>query len=275
MIGRDIALEALGILLNANVTSVQNAGSQSGYNGDVVDGRSAQQHLSIKNFIPTIFDADETSLVSRSTFSRLQSFLEDGVQVEGFDEVDMPTRKHFLIDENEFFHPNYDYDFTHLKDTKTYYRGGEVYERPCGWKRFALRVLDKYDGNTWLGNRYRSTESVPGEWPVSYHGTSKEGAEGIIAGFYKPGPRQLYGRGIYSTPNITEAKNYAKTFTSKNDGKRYKVVLQNRINPAYRQKHRNNGDYWLVSIPEGTSVTEEQKMVERAIRPYGLLLREV
>lgn len=50
------------------------------------------------------------------------------------------TGKPFIIDEDEFFDPGYDYDFTDLKDTETYYRGGEVYERPCGWYRFALKV---------------------------------------------------------------------------------------------------------------------------------------
>ncbi|KAI3370586.1 hypothetical protein L3Q82_007155 [Scortum barcoo] len=46
-----------------------------------------------------------------------------------------------IIDEEEFFDPDYDYDFTDLKDTETFYRGGEVYERPCGWKHYALKVL--------------------------------------------------------------------------------------------------------------------------------------
>ena len=45
-----------------------------------------------------------------------------------------------IIDEDEFFDPEYDYDFTNVKDTETYYRGGEVYERPQGWKRYALKV---------------------------------------------------------------------------------------------------------------------------------------
>ncbi|KAI3370585.1 hypothetical protein L3Q82_007154 [Scortum barcoo] len=126
----------------------------------------------------------------------------------------------------------------------TYSRGGEKYERPYGWYRFGLKVLHKYEDNAWLGPDNRSTASAPGEWPVSYHGTSKQGAEGIIRGFYK----------------IT--------------GKTYEVVLQNRINPNYRQKH-NSDTYYVVPIPEGTSPAEEQKMVERAIRPYGLLLKEV
>lgn len=53
-------------------------------------------------------------------------------------------------------------------------------------KTFSLsQVLNKYDDNTWLGTQYRSTQSVPGEWPVSYHGTSLDCAVDIIEGFYK------------------------------------------------------------------------------------------
>lgn len=50
------------------------------------------------------------------------------------------------------------------------------------------QVLDEYpDGNAWLGERgYRSgTSSKSGEWPVSYHGTSKPGANGIIVSKYE------------------------------------------------------------------------------------------
>ena len=48
--------------------------------------------------------------------------------------------REIVIDEEEFFDPKFDFDFTDLKDTEKYYRGGEVYERPCGWKRYALKV---------------------------------------------------------------------------------------------------------------------------------------
>lgn len=44
------------------------------------------------------------------------------------------------IDEEKLFDPGYDHDFTNVKDSETYYRGGEKYERPCGYKRFALKV---------------------------------------------------------------------------------------------------------------------------------------
>lgn len=54
----------------------------------------------------------------------------------------------------------------------------------------------------------------------------------------------------------------------------YQVILQNRINPKYREKH-NDDKYWLVRIPSGTSKEEEDELVDRAIRPYGLLLKEL
>ncbi|XP_045894478.1 uncharacterized protein LOC123962415 [Micropterus dolomieu] len=279
MIHCDVALEALTALCNANVTCPQNQ-SKSVHQRDISGGcRAAQEPLHINNFIHTILKGDETCQVSRCNFFHLQSFLQCGVKVARFaPEIHVDTKGVFkgsyYINKDEFFDPRFDYDFTNLKDTECYCRGGEVYERPCGWQRFALKVLDKYDGNTWLGTQYRSTQSVPGEWPVSYHGTSKAGVDGIIEGFYKPGPGQAYGRGIYSTPFIAEAISYAKTFTSQKTGKKYLVILQNRINPAYRYKY-NNDKYWLVPIPAGISVTEEHKMVERAIRPYGLLLKEV
>lgn len=58
------------------------------------------------------------------------------------------------------------------------------------------------------------------------------------------------------------------------NGKKYRVILQNRINPQYRQKY-NNDKYWLIPIPHGTSEKDEEKIVHKAIRPYGLLLQEV
>ena len=54
--------------------------------------------------------------------------------------VDIPTGLNHIIDEDEFFDPQFDCDYTSLRVTETYHRGGEVYERPCGWSRFALKV---------------------------------------------------------------------------------------------------------------------------------------
>jgi hypothetical protein len=74
-----------------------------------------------------------------------------------------------LLDER--FH----FDFTSVVDKKAYSRGGLVHIRPCGWKRFALKVGGKYNDNFWLlgkGKRPDPFSSAEEEWPVSYHGTS-------------------------------------------------------------------------------------------------------
>uniref|UniRef100_UPI003AABAB8F uncharacterized protein n=1 Tax=Centroberyx gerrardi TaxID=166262 RepID=UPI003AABAB8F len=283
-IDREVLLEALSVVCNANVTSVQKQKLEAGFLKDGLSGGAAETFplLTVNQLIPTLLDADQTSKASRSNYDCIKSVLQSDGLASDFStlnlqdtiEIDGPVQKRHIIDEDDYFDPKYDYDFTRLKDTKTYYRGGEVYERPCGWTRFAIKVLGKYsDGNTWLGNSNRSTQSVSGEWPVSYHGTSQDGAEGIVEGHYKAGAGQKYGYGIYSTPLISEAIYYAKTFTSKKNGKRYKVILQNRINPQYREKH-NKDKYWLVPIQKGKSLEEMQKIVEKAVRPYGLLLKE-
>lgn len=179
-----------------------------------------------------------------------------------------------FVDEATFFDREFDYDFTDVSDSESFVRGDESYKRPCGWKRIALKVLDKYGDNTWLGPNGIRTYSYPGEWPVSYHGTSEDGAKGIIQSHYKVGDRQLYGRGIYSTPDLSQASGYARDFVSKTNGKTYRMVLQNRINPAQR-KICKRVDYWLVPVNDGTSEEEERRIVESSIRPYGILLKEM
>ncbi|XP_071357071.1 serine-aspartate repeat-containing protein D [Trachinotus anak] len=185
--------------------------------------------------------------------------------------------KELFIDEEEFFDPQFDCDFTDFSDSAECRRGDEPYERPKGWYRMALKVRGKYpDGDTWLGTNGWRSYSVPGEWPVSYHGTSLAGAKGIIRSHYKAGDGDVYGRGIYSTPDIhvAEREEYAKTFTSKTTGKNYKVILQNRINPEKR-KICQRSDYWLIPVHKRASAKEEKQIVESSIRPYGILIKEL
>ena len=140
--------------------------------------------------------------------------------------------------------------------------------------RFALKVLGKYpDGNAWLGNAGYRTYSDLNEWPVSYHGTSLPGAQGIISTHYLPGSGQTYGRGVYSMPEVAESDGYVKTFVSQKNGKTYKVCLQNRINPKVRQVC-SYPEYWLVPVPAGTPAELEKNIVLGAIRPYSLLLKK-
>lgn len=184
--------------------------------------------------------------------------------------------KELFIDEEEFFDPEYDYDFTYRCDSNDECkRGGEEYQRPWGWYRMALKVWDKYsDGTTWLGPGGWRNESAPGEWPVSYHGTSLQGAKGIIKTNYKAGDRAVYGRGIYSTPKLPETDMYMTTFTSEKTNKTYRVVMQNRINSEKRERC-DYEDYWLIPVPKDTSIEEERRIVECSIRPYGILIQEL
>ncbi|KAI2652763.1 Neuralized-like protein 4 [Labeo rohita] len=88
-------------------------------------------------------------------------------------------RKIFAIPD-DFFDRTFDFDFTNMSESKSdkCMRGGEPYKRPYGWMRFALKVRNKYPyGNAWLGTDGWRNHSVPGEWPVSYHGTGLQGAE--------------------------------------------------------------------------------------------------
>lgn len=197
---------------------------------------------------------------------------------------DQDLRTTVKVNPLDFFHPQYDYDFTNVKDTgKTFQRGSEPYTRPCGWNRVALRVTQRYDGgDTWLGTGEDA-------WPVSYQGHNMDGSLGIIltrdgghadeSGFLDAAAASLVtgetrGRGVYSTPDVRTAEKYCKRFKSKVDGKTYKVVLQNRINPGKRTNCQRE-DVWVVYVPEGHNDVQTRAIVQESIRPYGLLLKQV
>lgn len=249
-VDREVRLEALSALLDTPVKP---------YSG--LTGKSNPNELNIDNFLPKgllKYIADLYSLQQ--------------APVAGFKS---DVRKEMFVDMDEFFEPCLDFDFTHLSDKSACMRGNEPYTRPCGWYRIALKVRNKYpDGNTWLGTGGWRSHSVAGEWPVSYHGTSVDGATGIVKTHYKAGSGKAYGRGIYSTYDIDQASGYSKEFTSKKTGKRYRVLMQNRINPKMRKVCKRQ-DYWLIEIPDGTSADKEKEIVEKSIRPYGILLKEV
>ena len=165
---------------------------------------------------------------------------------------------------DNFLDPYYDYDFRDIDDTgKTFKRGGLEYKRPCGWKRYALKVDDKYEDTKWIGSLGQSNNNT--EWAVSYHGTKIYCAEPIAKEGLQPGVRNAYGVGIYCTPNISTAEKYAEVFTSPTTHKKYKIVFQNRVKPCSIIKCKSKGgpdDYWYV---------EDGK----DIRPYSICIKEV
>ena len=167
----------------------------------------------------------------------------------------------FFIDD-DLLDPSYDYDFRGIDDgNQKFYRGGLEYKRPCGWKRYALKVNGKYENDLWLGSSGKANGDS--EWAVSYHGTKQEFYDSIYNNGYRPGHNNKYGVGIYCTPNIETAAGYATEFTG-DDGKRYKLVLQNRVKPSAIKKASDKGgpdDYWYI---------EDGK----DIRPYSICVRE-
>lgn len=175
----------------------------------------------------------------------------------------MPT---FYVDDT-LLDSRYDYDFTSKVDNGTkYYRGGYEYQRPYGWKRYAIKVLGRFDDDKWLGEQGQRVRSSHGEWPVSYHGTGESASGSIAQDGYRlsKGKRFKFGRGIYSTPSIEVAAKYAKEFSHK--GKRYKLVFQNRVSATNLQildaKTTGVGEYWVQPY-------------EAFIRPYGICIQQL
>jgi hypothetical protein len=169
-----------------------------------------------------------------------------------------------LLDEQ--FH----YNYTDISDNGIeFFRGGSIYIRPCGWQRYALKVKGKYPDDIWLegktprADQYTSAED---EWPVSYHGTSYHNGVSIASEGFKlsKGTRFKHRNGIYSTPEIEVASQYAEEATV--NGKIYKVVMQNRVNPKNLEKVPKAvtgvGEYWISPSDED-------------IRPYGFCIREI
>ena len=171
--------------------------------------------------------------------------------------------------EPNIFEPAYDRDLTWtIDDGKHRERGFVKYNRPFGWKRKALNIMKKFGGETnfdWLGGSEAMTEdrrlSVDLEWPVSYHGTTVEAAKSIIKeGFcLNKGTRFAYGKGVYSSPDPQIAEAYATPFMV--NGRRYKVILQNRVS-LEDMVAVNNQQYYLTSD-------------DRKIRPYAVLFKRV
>ncbi|CAG8548658.1 3980_t:CDS:2 [Diversispora eburnea] len=154
--------------------------------------------------------------------------------------------------------PKYHCDFTNIGDKgETFMRGGIQYQKPYGWRRFAIKVTGKYDNgdDTWLGIDNNS-------WPVSYHGTAKNNTNSIAEDGYllSKGKRFAFGHGIYSTPNIKIAEMYAAEFPF--EGQIYMAVIQNRVNPVNLHRVSTEvGEYWISRR-------------SKDVRPYGICIKK-
>lgn len=165
--------------------------------------------------------------------------------------------------------PAYNFDFTNMEDNgDRFLRGGEPYSRPYGWHRIALKVEGKYETDVWLGQKGNRLFSSPGEWPVSYHGTSNKNSASIAEAGYNASKcvREVYGKGIYSSPELATAEDYAVSFEL--EGIRYRTVVQNRVNPQSLVK--------IKGVLCGGKLTEYWiSPNESDVRPYGILIKKL
>lgn len=162
---------------------------------------------------------------------------------------------------NEIFDHGRIQDFRQISDSgKFMTRGGKPYKIPCGWKRFAVCVLGKYDDNSWL-------KDEDGGWAVAYHGTDHRHLQSILATGFQVGPRQLFesevGKGVYCTHAVDVAALYARPRAVA--GRSVQLVLQLRVRPeAIKEVTSGNmieNTYWVINDP-------------RDVRAYGVLIRE-
>ncbi len=166
-------------------------------------------------------------------------------------------------------------------------RGGEPYELPFGWKRYAVRVKGKFDGgdNTWLRQR-----GGPGEWAVAYHGTDHCNLPSILAGGLRVGGGQWYesqvGRGVYVSPYMKDAADYScvrsvplavlkrraeqlsagasieQVTPLEHDGvtRNVRIVLQCRVRTSAIKKTSKRG-YWVINDPADIRPCESHSRV--------------
>ena len=142
---------------------------------------------------------------------------------------------------------------------------------------FGIEVEQRYKNDPdWIASDGRQ-----GEWAVAYHGFGcrmqspqlKSIIKTIIHDNLRPGSGQAFAgaddnrhkgqkcrTGVYVTPNIDIAYNYAGVITL--GKKNYKLVIMVRVNPSYIREPVTQPQYWIV---DGNI---------NQLRPYRLLIKE-
>ena len=174
------------------------------------------------------------------------------------------------------FDPRYNRDYPQAHEEK---RGGRPYYFPQGWYRHALKVEGKYPNDqAWLG-----MNNSPGEWGVAYHGTKA----GVVRNITDAGLQHKFVTADAcaaeakqkqpSIPNVkglyvaTHCEGGASIYTGsgfKIEGpqgtfKTYHVAFQCRVENGKFTEHKGP-----VTVGLALRVFDE-----KAIRPYGLLLK--
>jgi hypothetical protein len=151
-----------------------------------------------------------------------------------------------------------------------------------------LGLSDDVDGARWLG----STGTDPLEWCVAYHGTGQEAAKHIARSGLKAGGGSdptvgvkngaAWGRGVYCTPDVTVAEEYAEEVQIDSDeGSRfYQIIFQCRVHgPAWKSHDEaaEFGGFFKVGLENPDCYAKNYWVVpkESDVRPYAILIRQV
>eukprot|EP00929_Paragymnodinium_shiwhaense_P034532 TRINITY_DN18777_c0_g1_i1.p1 TRINITY_DN18777_c0_g1~~TRINITY_DN18777_c0_g1_i1.p1 ORF type:complete len:568 (-),score=144.19 TRINITY_DN18777_c0_g1_i1:380-2083(-) len=171
-------------------------------------------------------------------------------------------------------------------------RGGVLYRQPFGWKKFALRCKNEFDGgdNTWMGNA-----GGDGEWAVAYHGLPMKFVpfvvrDGFIVGKGQGGNKckdvrtgGVVGNGVYCSPNHVAMDCYATKWPpAMIEGRTLYFAFQCRVRPEKilrpdRHFARNNDEEvmgidgafeWIVNDPK--DIRACAVLVREELPVYGM-----
>eukprot|EP01126_Amoeba_proteus_P013877 TRINITY_DN15977_c0_g1_i1.p1 TRINITY_DN15977_c0_g1~~TRINITY_DN15977_c0_g1_i1.p1 ORF type:complete len:177 (+),score=15.39 TRINITY_DN15977_c0_g1_i1:250-780(+) len=116
-------------------------------------------------------------------------------------------------------------------------RGGETFRLTGRWGKIALKVIGRFENDSWL-------DSNRG-WFVVFHGTPTSNLGSIITNNLKiqggqatPPHGAAHGVGIYCSPNSATAESYCSA-----GGSGYKIIFFCRVRPNSFHRH---GDIWVV-----------------------------
>lgn len=150
--------------------------------------------------------------------------------------------KHYYL--GNLFNPGFNYDFRGIDDKgEPKQQGHYKYYRPCGSYRFGLNVQGQYEDDSWL-----SVTSVENEWPISYSAIHTK-AIPEIEEYAKKLNLQNEESIMFSTNHFQLALDQTDVLTDPLDGKRYKILFQNKVNSKTLRKADEIGGsehFWFV-----------------------------
>jgi len=143
-----------------------------------------------------------------------------------------------------------------------------TYSQPSGWSRYGLKVLGKYEEDTWL-HPFRHD----GNWYRAFHGTARSqepttAPKKIVADGFRASSGGKLGAGVYVSPSISYVgENYCPTLQLETTSgkKTFKFMLQVAVCPSSLKKE---------GFPDGSGTNQEWTSEPGGVRPYGLLIKE-